>query len=398
MKRNITTGIDVGTSSVRVVVSEHVRGEDLPRVLALVYKRSHGVRHGYITNTEEATKTIKEAVAEAEKISKTKIEYAYAGIGGISLESSVANGSIEITSEEKEITAEHIKEVNEASESNLKRSVNRHILQTVPIAYKIDGKKIPGKPIGMKGSVLEVKTLFITCLEQHMQYLVTSIENAGIMLEDVIASPIAASYVTLTKVQKTAGCVLVDIGAETVSIAIFEDGIPISLEVFSIGSTDITNDIALGFRIPLEEAEILKVQRRDVGNTKKKLDEIINARLSDIFDLVQTHLKKLNKNGLLPAGAIIIGGGANMETVDNFAKDFLELPAHASPLVVPTVSYAPQAPNEGIVNKKVVDSSWAVSYGLCTIFDDEGMEESLGSRFVRQTKNSLKEWFRQFLP
>ncbi len=398
MKKNITTGIDVGTSSVRVVVSEHIRGEEMPRVLAMVYKRSHGVRHGYITNMEEATKTIKEAVLEAEKIARTKIEYAYAGIGGISLESSVSNGSIEITSEDKEITAEHIREVNEASESNLKRTINRHILQTVPIVYKIDGKKIPGKPLGMKGSTLEVKTLFITCLEQHMHYLVNSIENAGIMLEDVIASPIAASYVTLTKVQKTAGCVLVDIGAETVSIAIFEDGIPISLEVFSIGSTDITNDIALGFRIPIEEAEILKVQRRDVGNTKKKLDEIINARLSDIFDLVQSHLKKLNKNGLLPAGAIIIGGGANMETVDNFAKDFLELPAHASSLVIPAVSYVTQLPNEGIVNKKVVDSSWAVSYGLCTIFDDEGMEESLGSRFVKNTKNSLKEWFRQFLP
>lgn len=398
MKKIITTGIDVGTASVRVTVSEHVKGEELPRILTMINKRSRGVRHGYITNIEEATKSIKEAVAEAEKMARVKIEYAYAGIGGISLESSVASGSIEIEGEDKEIKLDDIKKVAEASEANIKKTINRHVLQTFPIVYKIDGKKILGKPLGMKGSTLEVKTLFITCLEQHLQSLVTSIENAGIILEDVIASPIAASFVTLTKIQKISGCVLVDIGYETVSIAVFEDGIPISLEVFSIGSNDITNDIALGFKMPLEEAETLKTQRRDIGTTKKRLDEIINARLSDIFDLVQTHLRKLGKNGLLPAGAIIIGGGANLETIDNFAKEYLDLPAHAASLVVPMVSYAPGAPNDGIVNKKVIESSWSVSYGLCTIFNDIETEESLGSRFVKQTKNSLKSWLQQFLP
>ncbi|HBM45607.1 MAG: Cell division protein ftsA [Parcubacteria group bacterium GW2011_GWF2_38_76] len=398
MKKIITTGIDVGTSSVRITVSEHIKGEELPRILAMINKGSRGVRHGYITNIEEATKSIKEAVAEAEKVAKVKIEYAYAGIGGISLESSMANGSVDIEHEDKEIRADDIKKASEVSETNLRRTVNRHVLQTFPINYKIDGKKTLGRPLGMKGSTLEVKTLFITCLEQHLRSLVTSVENAGIILEDIVASPIAASFVTLTKIQKTAGCVLVDIGAETVSIAVFEDGIPISLEVFSIGSTDITNDIALGFKIPIEEAEILKVQRRDIGTTKKKLDEIINARLSDIFELVQNHLKKLGKNGLLPAGAIIIGGGANLETIDHFAKEYLGLSAKASSLVVPMISYAPGAPNDGIVNKKVIDSSWAVSYGLCTIFNDTEIEESLGSRFVKQTKNSLKSWLQQFLP
>lgn len=398
MKKTITTGIDVGTSSVRVVVSEHVKGEDLPRILAMVNKKSRGVRHGYITNVEEVTNSIREAVSEAEKLARTKIEYAYAGIGGISLESIISHGQVDITNEDNEIKAEDIKKASEESEQNLKKSANRHILQTVPIQYKIDGKKVLGKPLGMKGSVLEVKTLFIGCLEQHLQSLTSAIENAGVMLEDVIASPIAASLATLTKVQKTAGCALVDIGAETVSIVVFEDGIPISLEVFSIGSTDITNDIALGFKIPLEEAEMLKVQRRDIGTTKKKLEEIIGARLSDIFDLLQSHLKKIGRNGLLPAGATIIGGGSNLEAIDNFAKEHLDLPAHALLPAVPVVSYAPQAPGDGIVNKKCIDSSWAVAYGLCTIFDDSELEETLGSTFIKQTKKSLKNWFQQFLP
>ena len=397
MKKIITTGIDVGTSSVRIVVSEHVKGEELPRVLAMINKKSRGVRHGYITDTDEASKSIKEAISEAERISKTKIEYAYAGIGGISLESSLASGVVEITNEEKEIKQEDIEKAEENSESNLKKTNNRFVLQTVPIYYKIDGKKVQGKPLGMKGNTLEVKMLFITCLEQHRQSLITSIESAGILIEDVIASPIAASYSVLSINQKIAGSVLVDIGAETVSIAVFENGVPVSLEVFSVGSTNITNDIALGFKIPLEEAENLKIQRRDVGNTKRKLDEIINARLSDIFELVQSHLKKIGRNNLLPAGAIIIGGGANLETIENFAKEYLELPAHASSLVVPFVTYAPQAPNEGIVNKKVIESSWAVAYGLCTSAD-EGRETTIKNSTFKGLWGYVKSWLNLFLP
>lgn len=397
MKKIITTGIDVGTSSVRIVVSEHIKGEELPRVLAMIHKKSRGVRHGYVTNIEEATRSIKEAISEAEKIARTKIELAYVGIGGISLESSVASGSIEIGKEgeeEKEVTEEDLNKVSEISGENLKKTINRYILQSVPIQYKLDGKKVLGKPIGMKGSVLDVKTLFITCLEQHRQALISAVENAGILIEEVIASPIASSNAILTKIQKTAGSVLVDIGAETVSIAVFEDGIPVSMEVFSIGSTDITNDIALGFKIPLEEAELLKIQRRDTGSTKKKLDEIINARLSDIFDLVQSHLKKIGRNSLLPAGAIIIGGGSSLETIDNFAREYLDLPAHASSLVVPVVAYSLQAPNEGIVNKKVIESSWAVSFGLCVMFSENGTETSI----QRSWWNRLKKILNQFLP
>lgn len=392
MKKIITTGIDVGTSSVRIVVSEYIEGEELPHVLAMVNKKSRGVRHGYVTNTEEAAKSIKEATMEAEKISKTKIELTYAGIGGISLESSVASG--EIDGVEREIKEEDLNKATENSEENLKKTINRYVLHCIPTQYKLDGKKVLGRPIGMRGTKLEVKTLFITCLDQHRQSLISAIEGAGILVEEVIASPIASSNAVLTKIQKTAGSVLVDIGAETVSVAVFEDGIPISLEVFAIGSTDITNDIALGFKIPLEEAELLKVQRRDTGTTKKKLDEIINARLSDIFDLVQSHLKKIGKNSLLPAGAIIIGGGSSLGSIDNFARDYLDLPAHASSLVVPVVSYVSQAPKEGIVNKKVIESSWSVSYGLCVMFGENGTEILTGKNWWKRFRKLLN----QFLP
>ena len=165
------------------------------------------------------------------------------------------------------------------------------------------------------------RTLLVTSLEQHLNDLVSAIENTGILVDDVMASPLAASLVMLSKTQKRAGCVLANIGAETVSIAVFENSIPISLKVFPLGSGDITNDIAIGLKIPLEEAE--RVKRGFTSNTnisKRKLDEIISARLSDMFGLIEAHLKSIKRNGLLPAGIIITGGGSGIADIEDLAK------------------------------------------------------------------------------
>ncbi|MEK7066257.1 MAG: hypothetical protein AAB965_01630, partial [Patescibacteria group bacterium] len=232
MKRKIVTGIDIGTSVIRIVVSEYLRGENFPRILSLTSKKSKGLRHGYVIDINEAKRTLKEAFVEAERTAKVKIEYAYLSMGGISLESSIADGSVAVSKADGEIGDTDLRRAIEASEANLKKSVNRHILQSIPVSYKLDGKKIIGRPIGMKGEILEVRSLFITCLEQHFEDLIHIVESAGIMIEDIIPSPIAESFVVLSQVQKTVGCVLADIGAETVSIVVFEEGIPISLKVF----------------------------------------------------------------------------------------------------------------------------------------------------------------------
>ena len=131
--------------------------------------------------------------------------------------------------------------------------------------------------------------------------MIQAVESVGVEVEDVMASPLAASLVTLSKAQKIAGCVLANIGAETVSIAVFEDDIPLSLKVFPIGSRDITNDIALGLKISLEEAEQIKLGTiTGTDYTQKQLDDIILSRLRDMFDLIEAHLKKIGKNGPQP--------------------------------------------------------------------------------------------------
>ena len=397
MRNKIITGIDIGSSLMRIVVSELVGGETVPHVLSTTSHRSSGLRHGYIVDIEEARRAIRETIKEAEKSSGKKIESALLSIGGVSLESVTSEGSIAVSKTDQEIGEADIKRLLETCESNLKKNNNRQIIQSVPLQYKLDGKKILGRPNGMKGEILEVKTLFITCLEQHLNDLINIIEKAGVMIENIVPSPIAASYVTLSKVQKAAGCVLADIGAETVSIAVFEEGIPTSLRVFSIGSTDITNDIALGLKITIEEAENFKTGKINKEYGRKKLEEIIEARLSDIFDLVESHLKKVGRNSLLPAGIVLIGGGSNLALIEPFAREYLNLPAKIASLsIASTISVNEK--NESQIIKKEIDASWAVAYGLCALGENKEFEEFSGSRFVRQTKNNLIKWFRQFLP
>jgi len=393
MSRNIAVGIDIGTYQIKVVVASNDGENDtgLPNIIGAGFAESKGMRHGYIINHSDVVKSLKRAVAQAEKTSGAKIKKAYLSLGGIGLNGIISHGSIAISKADSEITDLDVKNVLIAAESEIPKSfsTNKKVIQSIPISYKVDGKKILGRPIGMKGAKFEVKTLFIMCFEQHVNDLVESVEKAGIEVLDVMASPIAASLVSLTKTQKIAGCVLANIGSETVSIVVMENNIPISLEIFPIGGIDITNDIALGLKIPLEEAERLKVKSFSESQyPRKKLDEIIAARLSDIFELIETHLKKIGRSGLLPAGIILTGGGAGIEIIEDLAKSSLKLPSK-----VASVNFERDGKKE-----QLKDASWSVAYGLCVWGLNSGDETSLGLRLAKTTKHKLVNWIKQFLP
>lgn len=395
MKSHIAVGIDIGTYQIKVMVvsGEAEDDSDMPNIIGAGFAESKGMRHGYIINNSDVVKSLKRAISQAEKTSGIKIKKAYLSLGGIGLSGVTAHGSIAISKADSEITDLDAKNILTIAESEIPKSlsVNRKVIQSVPISYKVDGKKILGKPVGMKGSKFEVKALFIMCLEHHINDLVEAVEKAGIEVLDVMASPIAASIVNLTKTQKIAGCVLANIGSETVSIAVFENNMPISLEIFPIGGIDITNDIALGLKIPLEEAESLKIKftsEQTHLNPKKKLDDIIVARLSDIFELIENHLKKIGRSGLLPAGIVLTGGGSGVGIIEDLAKNFLKIPSRVAP-----VNYKCDGKVE-----KIKDASWSVAYGLCVW----GLSLSDETRFnFKILKTALKKattWIKQFLP
>lgn len=387
MAQHYVTGIDVGTYHVKVVIASVTKDQKgVPQIIGTGYAESRGLRNGYIINETDVVRSVRNAVAQAEKASGVKVKRAYVSMGGIGLDEIHAHGEAITSRADSVITQADIDKAIEVCEEQVKEKIpNRKIIHAIPLHFIVDGEKVHGRPHDLRGTKLEVDVLFITAFEQHLNDLVSSIESIGIKVDDVMASPIAGSLVMLNKAQKRAGCVLANIGAETVSIVVFENNTPTSLKVFPIGSNDITNDIALGLKVALDEAE--KIKRGGMTSTpysKKKLDEIVSARLIDIFELIDAHLKKMKRDGLLPAGIILTGGGSGITTVQDLARASLRLPSKIATL----------DPGQ---NGKVRDASWAVSYGLC-IWGVTGTEEESGINLARNTGGALLSWLKQFLP
>lgn len=389
MSEQIITGIDVGTHQVKVAVArlpgKKTGPNVIPEIIGTGFAESRGLKSGYIINEADVARSIKSAITQAEKNAGISIKRAHVAISSIGLEEVYAKGEIIPTRADSVVTLTDIEKVMQDSEDRIIDHIpNRRILHSIPLRYCIDGSEVMGKPQGMRGIKLEVDTLFITTFEQHVNEIIDAVESVGVYVEDVIASPLAASFVMLSKAQKRAGCVLTNLGAETTSIVVFEDGTPISLKIFPVGSNDITNDIALGLKIPLEEAE--KIKRggmTSVSYSKKRLEEIINERLTTIVTLIDSHLKKIKRDGLLPAGVIMTGGGSATPGLIEVAKQVLELPARTATLE--------------IGSSKIKDASFAVAYGLC-MWGASDTKEETAAGIVHQTRKSLWSWLNQFLP
>lgn len=391
MIRHFTTGIDIGTYQVKVVISEHIKNKDkhFPKIIGTGYAESRGLRHGYIINSNDVLRSIKKAVAQAEKEAETRIRRAFISIGGVGIDELRAKADIAVSRPDGDVTALDVENVlSKCEESVAQKIVNKKIIHVIPMRYKVDGEVVLGnRPIGLSGNKLEVETLFITCFEQHLNDLIKTVEEVGIEVEDVMASPIAGSLVTLSRAQKIAGCVLANIGAETVSIVVFENNFPISVKVFPTGSSDITNAIALSLRISPEEAERIKLG--SITNTdysERQLEQIIVDRMRDIFNLIESHLKKINKSGLLPAGIILTGGGSGMTTIEDLARASLKIPSRIG-----------EVHTGGQPKNLVRDSSWAVAYGLC-IWGFTADDDGFGIKMAKKGAGSVATWFRQFLP
>ncbi|MDB5188946.1 MAG: Cell division protein FtsA [Candidatus Nomurabacteria bacterium] len=389
MKQQLTVGIDIGTSMTRVVACVEDSAGGLPKIIASSSVETHGVRHGYITSREEAVIGLKCAVMEAEKESGTKIKTAAIAIGGIGLASECGVGTTVASRADGILSKLDIEKAIADAESTIDLK-NKTILHAFPIVFKVDGKELPTRPEGISGSKLEVRVLFVTCFQQHLDDLLAVAQEAGIRVTGFTATPIAAQKLLLTDLQRNFGCTLIDIGAETVSVSVFENNTLTSLFVFGIGSLDITKDIALGLRVTPEEAESIKLGSVSFQSIpKKKLDEIVEARLSDIFELIDKYFKKIGRSGLLPAGAIIVGGGSRMQLVESVAKSLLRIPVKVAHVDFPGTK------------GPVKDNRLLIAYSIAA----ENSEPQQGAKIRRSfggdsegVIETIKSFFRQLIP
>ena len=349
-------------------------------------------------NPAEASQSVRQAIEKAEKAAGVTVKRAFVSVGGVGLGSAVASGSVAIARADLEVTNLDLESAQEAAEAAIPEALilNRKVINTIPLQTLLDGKPALGRIEGMRAGKLEVKVLFITCLEHHLEDLIRVVEGAGVEVVDVVAAPIAASFVTLSKKQKRAGCALINIGAETLSLVVFENSNPVSLEVFEMGGADVTNDMALGLKISLEEAESVKLgswTRSDYP--KKKIEDLIGRRLSTMLDLVAAHLKKIGRHSLLPAGIVLTGGSAGLLGLRDFAVEVLKLPAK-----VGEIHFGDE---EKYATK---DLPWSVAYGLAIVgFNSDNEQGLVGQRGMdklaeggKKSLRTLTHWFNKFIP
>ena len=388
--KKIYTGIDIGTYHVKVIIAETPERSDLPmNILGTGLAASRGMRHGYIIDKNEAARSIREALGRAQSAARVRIKKARVAIGGVSLDEIRSSGDLSLTASGGIVSERDVERVKEESKKRASSKLaNRNVLHTIPLEYRLDGAIVLGQPVGLHGMKLSVDTLLITVLSQHYDDIIAAVEAVDVEVEDVMASSLAASLVLLTKSQKMAGVVLANIGAETLSIIVFENDTPMSIKTFPIGASDITKTIALSFQIPMPEAEAAK-RGGIVGSeiSDKKIQVVIVSRLKDMFTLINAHLKSIGRERLLPAGIVIAGGGAGLVSASEVARAILRIPSQIGQIGT-------------MARTSSVDGTWAVAYGLCrwAYAEDNALRTSSIVEIFEHAKDVTKQALRALLP
>lgn len=348
-KSHTIVGLDIGSALVRTVIAELPQDDGPLKVIGVGAVPSVGIRRGIVVQPEEVAKSINSALEAAERMAGVAVNEVACSVSGADLFAQSAIGVIAVGKADGEVTEDDLIRIVEETQARTILQANKEILHVVPQHYRLDDQGNIKDPVGLKGVRLELSSLVVGTGSNHLKNLVRSLELAGISAHHFIAEPLASAEAILTPKQKELGVVIVNIGANTTSLAVFEDGDLLHLAVLPVGGSHITNDIAIGLRTSIDVAEAVKVQYghaipTEVGK-KEAIDlsqfdsqesdevsrhhvaEIIEARLEEIFHYVNLELKAINREALLPAGVVLTGGGVLLPGAVELAKKSLRLPA-----------------------------------------------------------------------
>lgn len=404
-------GIDVGSSTVRVLVAQLEPQQSQPVIMGVGTAPMSGVQRGVVTDVEEAVSAVGRALDVAERISGVPVERAYVSMNGSHISSQNSRGVIAVSRADGEISSDDIARVINAAQA-ISLPNNREILHVLPQNFIVDGQEYIHDPVGMTGVRLEVEAHIIEGSAPFIKNVTKVINQAGIHIEDFVFAPLAAAAAVLEKRQKELGVVLVDMGAGTTSIVVYEENRLLHTAVLPFGSSHITNDIAIGLRTSIDVAETIKIEHgtaladdvkanemivvESEGNeqdtvSRKEVANIISARLDEILQFVDRELKRVGRSGLLPAGVILTGGGAHIDGLIELAKKKLRLPVRiGKPVALAGLSEQTQ------------DPSFAVAVGLISWALEEERKPrgktSMAMPDIGHTVHKVKDWFRTFLP
>lgn len=411
-KEQIITGIDIG--STKTIISIGTIKEGIIDIIGISVKPNNGMKKGIVTDIEETVSSITAAINDAEQMAGVPINSAYLSISGSHIISVLSKGVIAISRNDGEISETDIERSIEAAKT-VALPANYEIIHNLPQYFTIDGQEEQIKdPTGMSGVRLEATTQIIGGSITAIRNLTKCISQSGLEINELVYTPLAISEILLTKKQKEVGVMLLDIGATTTDMAIFEEGNLIHTKVLPIGSNYITNDIAIGLRTTIEAAEKIKTKYASANIkkikdeetikmssfdpsaeekvSKKYISEIVEARMVEIFNMVKEELKTIGKDGLLPAGVVLTGGGSKMNHLTDFVKEYLRLPAQIGTPIIEV---------SGMVDK-LDDPVYTASIGLVIYGISKGSyNKKEGLQFnpsVDKIMDKAKDIFKHFMP
>lgn len=351
-KPRIVAAIDIGSSKIATLVSQVINdpitGETSVNIVGASQSESKGIKKGQIVDIEEAVEATINSIEAAERMAGYNLDTAYVAIGGAHIHSQNSHGVVAVSDPNGEITISDIDRAIEAA-SAVSLPVSREVIFVVPREFIVDGEAGIRDAVGMSGVRLEVDTHIVSAAASALKNTKKAINEVGIKIEEMVFSGLASAEAVLTPTEKELGCVLIDIGGGTTSVAAYIDGAIVYSGVIPIGAKNVTNDLAIGLRVSLETAEKIKValsreksknaEESDELNlaslniteirkiSKKTLTEgIIRPRLNEIFSMVKIELEKEGIVNRIPSGAIITGGGAETAGVVDSAKRMLSVP------------------------------------------------------------------------
>ena len=364
-------GLDIGTQNVRCVVGMVDEADPTkPTIIGHGSAQNHGMRKGVISHADDVADAVAHAITEAERLSGVHIQHATVNINGSHVSGINSKGVIAVSTASKEIGEDERLRVEEAA-TIVQLPPNREIIQVFAKNYRIDGQDNIKDPIGMQGVRLEVDTHIVTALAPNIRNLELVLEKSKLRAEHKTLSSLAASEAVLDRKQKEAGTLLVDIGAGTTNISIIEDGEVHHVAVIPVGSINLTNDLAIGLKTELEIAEKVKLEAASLDGSNKdvnakvehdgkshlfeveEINMITEARIDELFELIEKELKAVKRSRKLPGGVVLVGGGSKLPGVAAFAKEKLQLSARLGTL----------QPLSGLVDV-VDDSAYASAVGL----------------------------------
>jgi cell division protein FtsA len=406
----VLVAIDVGTSKVVALIGERTAGGGL-NILGKGAPSSSGLKKGVVINIEQTVASIAAAIEQAERTSGYKLEEAWVAVGGNHVESENTHGAVAVSGPRKEVTHEDIVRAMEVARA-VNIPSNREILHVLPRTFVVDGQEGVRDPVGMSAVRLEIETHIVHAAQTPVQNLTKCVHQAGVRIHDFVAAPLASAEAVLSDTERDLGVAVADIGAGTTGLALFLEGSPFHTAVLPLGGNNVTNDLAIGLKTSLQVAEDLKVRHGtcnvasvapeelitvetfDEGENRTvqraEIASIIDARMREVLEKIGEQIEAAGHGGMLPAGLVLTGGGAQLHGVAELGREVLQMPVRVA---------APSG--VGGLTDHLLTPAFATSIGLLR-WASRAIDEDPAHRYESAPRygglGRMREWVRSLFP